>query len=174
MHISENLPQFPTEHALLIVAGTFYADLYVVHNGEVEKVTSFEIERPAYSDKEEHFETRSHGKVLAWGSSYEDTEDHDRKRFFKKFEKEIRELLRGQTYDLIFLFAPDYNAPEALKRIPNKDKEKIVGVFKGNYSSKHPFELLKKIKELEKTKIPEPKSEEAQKIYAKSQQHRNK
>lgn len=174
MKISEDLPQFTTEKVLLIVTGTFHAELYEVHDGSFEQIESVKGERPEFDDKAGYFETRTRGGVQTSSTAYEDTDDRVRVAFLREFEDALQQTFKKRDLDLIFLFSPEHTLQGVLEKIPHNYREIVKGTFQGDYSSKHPFELLGMIKKLEGERVPEPKSEEARKIYEKTHQDHRK
>lgn len=170
MKISENLPQFSDEIALLIVTGSEQGQFFLVKNGEAEALTEVHL-------KDEKLNANRHGSYEGFaggrngsavvGRSVEWSQSDDVKRFLKKLEASLVEIFAENEISQIYLFSPSYISKEILARVPQDKASLLRGTFDGNYSDQHLFKLLGMIKEERSEKNVTPRSAEAQKIYDK-------
>ncbi len=141
MQIKQELPQFKNHPTLIITTGKQHAILYLALNGKIKKIKEIMIETPQYSDREGRFERRSKNINLGSGSVYEDdSRDKIINEFLKKIEEKIKNI---KDIKDLYCFCPDY-MKNYLKNIIEKHY-KNPKIFSGNYTEKHPFELLEKI-----------------------------
>ncbi|MDZ7612034.1 MAG: hypothetical protein U5L10_04685 [Candidatus Moranbacteria bacterium] len=170
MQISKDLPQFNIKEALIIVSAKHGLELYRAYQGSVEKLESFEVENPRYSDKEGFFMSRGKNVGTIRAGTVGEIKDGDIKRdFFQKlkdFLKNHREQLEGCSE--IYLFAPDTLITELKEEMPENIQKKIFMEFAANYHKSHPFKVLEKIDKALTKKIDaiksKPQSEEEKKI----------
>lgn len=170
MKISREFPQFRGEVVLLLVAGRQDATIYLATDGTIVVRDTIHIEKPVYSDREGHFETRGGGRVYGSGSVYEPKDDVVAKEFLKELVPRIARILRENRISQVFLFVPSY-VRTALRRVLPRDlKEKIQLMVSGNFGHSHPFDLLRRItKRMEEQRMPLPVPEEARKILDRDQ-----
>lgn len=145
MKISQKLPQFEKEKALIIVASQMEADFYVAFGGEIAKTTSFKITKPRYSDREGFVARASGGKAVSGGPSYSIDKEKIRIDFLKAFREKIKPFSQDKKIGRVYLFAESYVVNEIQKFLPAGLKSKIKTVIRGNYSKNHPFDLLEVI-----------------------------
>ncbi len=169
MQISQDLPQF-NKKALIIVAGRRKADFYIAFSGQIEKIDSFEIEEPKYSDKEGFFMRLGGGKMLGTGSVLEDKKVEFDRRFIKDLKDKVEEIFSKNKTEEIYLFAANYAKKNLPKNLSKETSQKIILSFDGNYGKSHPFELIKKIKGKQKNKKTNFISEAAMKILKRGRQ----
>lgn len=148
MIISKDFPQFEGETALFIVTGRQEADFLKASSGAIEKVADFTIETPRYSDREGHFKMRGHGMTFASGAVYEAKKEKILQDFRREFKKTLKKVLADGSPDRIYLYTPDYMVHEAQKLIPRSLNSVPCKIIQGNFYGEHPFELLKKIRNL--------------------------
>jgi hypothetical protein len=168
MKISKELPQFDGEKALVLVTGMENAKIFVAENGTIEEVESFRVEKPHYSDREGHFETRKGGKVIGSGSVYEEKDETTVMHFAQELESKLVRF-RNESITKLFLFTPGYIVASIRRAIPLSLIAKTEGVIKGNFLDYHPFDLLKKIEKM-KPLPTAPMTAEAEKTLTKSDQ----
>jgi hypothetical protein len=168
MKISKELPQFEGEKALVLVTGMEDAKIFVAENGKIEEVDSFKVEKPIYSDREGHFETRKGGKVIGSGSVYEQKDEETVKHFTKELEAKLARF-KNESITKVFLFSPGYVVSMIRRALPLSLIAKTEGVIKGNYLNSHPFDLLGMIRGM-KPLPTAPMKAEAEKILTKSDQ----
>jgi len=169
MKISKTLPRFKGESLLLIVTGKQEAVFYIAKDGVIDKITSFEIKTPKYSDREGFFVTRGHGKVFASGSVYESTKEKVRQIFFKVLKRHVKEIRAQHNIEKGALFCPGYLINDIMEVFPVSFRKNITFSFRGNYCDQHPFLLLEKIKG---NPLNFPQTEEGRKILQKSNKAR--
>ncbi|MEX0930334.1 MAG: host attachment protein [Candidatus Paceibacterota bacterium] len=169
MKISEKLPQFENETALLVVTGKQTAVFYIAKDGEIHQVNSFKVNKPKYTDLQGHFETRSHGKTTRAGSAFEPTElsEDAVRNFLKELEEELKNVSRHHTLDSLYVFCPAHVKNRIEKAIPSKLARKEQMVVEGNFFESHPFDLLTKIRKRTSRNPIRPLTEAAQKILNK-------
>jgi len=166
MKIPEKLPQFKDMTSLIIATGKQDAIFYIAHNGEIQQVDSFKVEKPQYSDIEGHFETRNDGKTYRAGSPYEptDKENKTKTEFLKELSEEIESVSRHHTIHTLYIFTPSYLKNEVSKTIPHSLHQIKYYLLKGNFFHQHPRELLTRIQKLHQRNPIQPITEAAYKI----------
>lgn len=152
MKIPEEYPQFNEHAALLVVTGAQEADFYFAHDGAIEKVDSFKIEKPHYSDDEGFSETRSGGQVLASGSAKEGVKEKILADFLHEFKIHSKDAYMKHMPDDLYVFTPAYVVHYVTEALLADAERRIVHVFRGNYYDKHPTELLEMIQKERKEK----------------------
>jgi len=141
MKISRELPQF-SKPAMLVVAGLFQADYYLASNGEIERVSTFVIEKDHYSDRESF----GHRGSIAFESG--DKEGKMKKFFNQEFVRQFRDHFKtacmGNKIQKVYLFAPDSVMTQLKKSISGQTRAPLQAM-EGNFSKEHPFKLLEKL-----------------------------
>jgi hypothetical protein len=174
MQIEQNLPQFVNEYALLVVTGKQTAELYVAHNGEIEELDTFTVDRTKPDDVAGHFEQSGHGQTFRAGSAHEPS-DYDEKaqsEFLKELGRHLEAVADEYTRDAVYVFSPEHLKNQINDVLPHAIRDRIVHQFVGNYTKHHPFELLKGIaNEQPASGMTEmgPHEEQAQEILRKTQ-----
>ncbi len=141
MQIKQELKQFKNHPTLIITAGKQHAIFYIALNGNIEKYKEIKIETPQYSDREGRFESRSKNVNLGSGSVYEDDAEA---KVITDFINEIEEELKNiKDIKDLYYFCPDYMKNYLKKAIEKHHHDPRF--FSGNYTDKHPFELIEKI-----------------------------
>lgn len=148
MKISQTLPQFVKEIALFIVTGSKEADFYVAQDGEINKVDSFLIEKPEYSDREDFGRGGGSGRVFETGAKIEHMKKNMEKEFLAALKQKVQVLTNAHTFTQVYLFAAHTVLKEAEAELPTAIKSKIKRTFPGNYHKEHVFKLLEKINTL--------------------------
>lgn len=146
MKISKKLPQFNNKKVLLIISGQLISDFYMVHNGIIKKIKKVQRKQPRYSDREGHFLVRGRGRLYGSGSVYEAKKNVTREKFKKDLARATINTVNKEKIDEIYFFAPKHLLPYFQEELPLRIKKLIKFDFRGNYTNKHPFKLLKKIK----------------------------
>ncbi|MEX0672922.1 MAG: host attachment protein [Candidatus Paceibacterota bacterium] len=169
MKITEKLPQFENETALLVVTGKQDAVFYIAQNGEVNAVESFKVDKPKYTDLHGHFETRAHGKVTRAGSPYEPTDlsDDAVRQFLKELEEELKNVSRHYALDSLYIFYPSHMKNRISEVLPPKLARKQQIAIEGNFYEHHPFKLLERIQKKNSSGVIKPITATAQKILSK-------
>lgn len=146
MKISDDFQNLQKTNALFLVSGKQAAVIYRLRKGEIHERETIEIKQPEYTDREGHYEYRSpRGKIHGWGSTYEPKDEYVHKKFLSSLVKEIKQLKR--PYDSIYLFAPMHVMDSIEQALPNSISRKIKRKFAGNFTKKHPTDLLAKIRD---------------------------
>lgn len=142
MQIKQELPQFSKNSAIIISAGKQHAIIYLAKDSKISKLKEIRVKKDIYSDREGHFARKSSHVDISSGSVYEDVDKEKRlNEFIKKIEKEIKNKDEQQ---MVYCFCPAY-----LKNIFKSLLDKYfikVKLYLGNFTDKHPFILLEKIK----------------------------
>jgi dsDNA-binding SOS-regulon protein len=164
MKIKDSLPQFNENRALVVVTGQEHAIFYLASQGEINVIdkTKKKEERSERADK---LDTRTSGSVVS-GSDEEKTRAEVR-LFLKDFANMVPKILKKTKADSLYLFSPAYMGNEILTHLPKQNRLHLHGHFDGNYSHKHPFDLLEMIQKSAHGSHVEPKSKEAQMLYDK-------
>ena len=144
MQIKKGLIQFSVHRGLFIVTGTVEADFYQAHQGEINKLTSFAVEKPQYSDREGYGQ-RGGGLVYESGSKVEVIKKTMHQEFIKQLKGTLQELAK-EKWDHVYVFCPATAHKEIEAALPADLKKKLVRVWPGNYHKEHLFKLLEKIK----------------------------
>lgn len=143
MQISDKLPQFIDDSALLLVAGSQEADFYLAKNGEILAIGSVVLEKNHYSDREDF--GRRGSIVFESGSKSEKVKTAKRSDFLKLFKEYVKGLSTEQKVKKVYLYAPAENMADLKKALPAAFQKKLLGVFEGNFHKEKPFDILKKI-----------------------------
>ncbi len=163
MQISQKLPQFEKK-SLIITAGRRAADIYFAFQGKIEKIDSIKVETPKYSDKEGFFVRMGKGRVWGRGSVLEDQNEETDRKFLKELKEKTEEHTIKDEIENIYLFAASHVKKGLPEHLANNIRQRISFVIEGNYIKKHPFDLIKKIKDKQEGKKPKFISEAAMKI----------
>ncbi|MEK7561087.1 MAG: hypothetical protein AAB539_03990 [Patescibacteria group bacterium] len=147
MQIQKELPQFNEAAALLLVTGTQEGVIYRASQGTIEEVARVKEETPHYSDREGFFASRGHGQTFATGAVRELDKGVVRKKFARAFVGKIRETAAGMPVAEVYIFSPRYTLPAIKSELPAEFQKILQGAFAGHYIDKHPFDLLRMIKE---------------------------
>ncbi len=129
------------EDALLLVTGKQDAVIYKASNGNLEKLDSFKLETPHYSDSE-GVGGRGRGSR---SMVQKELQDRD---IVRDFISELIIHLRNLGADKIpsiYLFAPSYVKNQILNSLPTEFKRHIKAVIEGNYFKLAPSELMLKL-----------------------------
>lgn len=145
MQISQELPQFENTPTLLLAAGDQAARFYHASDGEIERLDTFTIENPKYSDREGHFERRSGGETLGSGSVLEENKQSVKNDFYHELQERLATISNEHPFESIILLAPPHSIKDTEAHIQPKFREKIEDRVKGNYVKDHPHELLKRL-----------------------------
>lgn len=166
MKIPQDLVQFDNRKALIIVSGAQEARFLLAHDGQLEELHDFKVEKITYSDREGHFLRRAFGRVLGSGSVYENKKERQTIEFLSEFKKHFKKVLTTLKPKEIIICAPDYIEPK-ITEVASK-KHEVKQVLHGNYTNDKLVDILKIITNKEKEASPTaPASEEVQKILNK-------
>ena len=146
MKISQDLPQFKEENALLIVTGKHEADFFHASHGEIERIAGFKVEKPHYSDREGHFKTRGRGVTVASGAVYEAQKEKILQDFRREFRKALRLALGNNHPDVLYVYTPAYLKNEVYALLPKRIQSLVKKIFSINIYGRHPFEILERIR----------------------------
>ena len=147
MKIEEKLPQFVNNRSLFLVAGRQVAVLYEAEDGEIEKIGGLKIEKPIYSDKEGYFQRSGRGGVFGSGSDTEMKTDPVETEFLRDLKKMVKIIPEVDSYASVYIFAQADMMRSIEETLPPGLKEKVKKRVRANVVEKHPFELLKRLKE---------------------------
>ncbi len=172
MQISNKLPQFDDEKALLIVTGKQEASFYVAHQGQLEKLDEFYIPPITYSDNEGHSQKHKLGILMGSGFVRENKKRTLRYKFLGQVEEHLSRIAKKQEVDRLYLFCPSYVLLSVKGVVPYPLKEKRIESIAGDYHHQHPFKLLEKIKETKDKSPVGTMRESAKKILDKAKQAR--
>jgi len=168
MQIKNGLPKFEKVTALIIVSGFNDARLLKAGNGEISEEEYIKAEKPAYSDREGNFKTRSAGKTFRSGAVYEDKVHIVKKEYFNSLRTKLKRYTGNNEPSYLYIFCPEPIKEEIKDIFPSSLQTKLTLVETGNYNALHPFKLLEKIQRLdEKLKIIKNYRPEAKKILDK-------
>lgn len=135
MKIPNHLNQFLEEESLVLVTGKQDAVIYKAFDGKLDKLDSFKIAHPHYSDDEGQF-GRGGTKELR---------DSDIIRDFLK-ELVIRlKKLGSENYAALYIFTPSHVKNLVQEALPTNLRVKIRGVVEGNYFKLAPLDIIGKI-----------------------------
>jgi hypothetical protein len=165
MKIRDSLPQFNENKALIVVTGQEHATFYFAFDGEIDVVEKTEGSGGTKEERVDKLDTRTSGSNIS-GSDEEKIRTEVRS-FLKKFKTTVPKILKSTSADSLYLFSPAYMGNEIVAHLPKQKGFRLCGHFDGNYSDKHPFDLLEMIQKNVDTTQVEPKSKEAQSLYDK-------
>ncbi len=166
MKISKGLPQF-TKISLIIAAGSHSAEIYRAYEGEIEKIDSFRMENPTYSDKEGFFSRSGKGMNYGSGSVIETNKEEILGKFTKELASRIEKLFKENNAGSTYIFSPNYIKKSIRDSLSQKIKDCMVYTMEGNFVENHPFDLIKMIQKKTGEKKPVIASESAIKILKK-------
>jgi hypothetical protein len=133
MRIPKHLIQFREEPTLLLVTGKQDAVIYKAFRGTLEKLTSFKIPRPHYSDNE------------GTASTPHELRDRD---IIRDFLHELNARLKSigtVGYKALYLFTPSNVKNKIQNGLPQPLQAILKGVIEGNYYNFSPSQILAKI-----------------------------
>ena len=148
MNIRRDLPQFNERRALIVVTGRFAAELYVAHRGVIGRFDGFQLVWPRYQDNEGFFEQRGKDMTRISGSVRETKERERVKRFIRELRVRVWRAVVFEKPDVVFLFTPKIQ--EVKDGLQERIRRLIVAEVRGDYIRKHPFDVLTKIKTLQR------------------------
>lgn len=133
MRIPKNLKHFgrKNEDALLLVTGKQDAVIYKASKGTLEKLDSFKLSTPVYSDNE--------------GIGHHEVQNRD---VIRDFIHELVIHLKNMGADKIpsiYLFTPSYVKNIIMDALPADIRHHIKAVVTGNYYNMAPSELMLKL-----------------------------
>ena len=168
MKLSHNFSQFEKKNVLLIATGKQDAVFYHSKEGEVNKVLSFQIPKPKYSDNEGIFQKSMHGRMQS--GSVEISNDAPIVRdFLHELTKRAKTI--KADFSEIYIFAPKNTKNKISDALPYEWRQKINQIMEGNYYNKPATFLLEKIAEQDE-KAFHAHSNEEKKILAHATQAR--
>jgi hypothetical protein len=162
MKIKTSLPHFENSKALIVVTGKAGASFFLASDGIIHTLEKIEVKKRDPATVPHKFETRTSGMIVSGAD--EEKIKYEVRTFLKEFEKHFPRILKSVQPNQIYLFSPSYIDKEITKRIPKAKRNLIIKHFSGNYSDKHPFDLLTMIQKSVKDKKIVPMSSEAQKL----------
>jgi hypothetical protein len=142
MKIPRQFQQFKDEPTLLLVAGRQTAVLYEAKDGILNKIDSFEIPKPRYSDREGEFRRRGRGVTVSSGVPKELRDDDIINDFLKELKKRLKPLSKPEK---LIVFAPDKTRHKILDVLPKAWQQKVTKVIRGNYFNKEPLDVISRI-----------------------------
>ncbi len=173
---SENY-QFSNEPSILVVTGIREALIYYAREGEVDRLSEIMAEKPEDPGKPGVFITGGKN-MIHHGASLEDKQrkirDKAIKNFLSELKKDLKEIPDIDKIKSLYLFTPEPFEGSVLEEIPAKLKKKIENTFYGNYTNKHPIDLVKKITTVKNKKKEDLTEEEAREILKLKRQNRAK
>lgn len=149
MKISKKLPQFEGEKVLILVSGNNRAEFYLISDNHINMVDDLRIKDEHYSDKEGFFVRSGLGRIFKTGAVREPVDKDIMSEFIRKVTENIKKFLYFDEVDRMYIFGPEYLKNFLKDAVPKSYKKKLIHFFSGNLTNHHPFELLKKIAELE-------------------------
>jgi len=143
MKISKKLPQFEGKNGLIIVCSSQEADFYLAHDGQVDKLLHFKLEKPKFSDREDYASRGS--RVFESGAKIESVKKEERINFAKTFKEETKQLASEYKVDAVYLFAPSTICKDLQKILPVVLKKKLILTLNGNFQKDKLDDILKKV-----------------------------
>jgi hypothetical protein len=140
--IPQDLPQFSRQAALILALGWQEAVLYHAVNGRIELVEKLKEARPAYSDKEGHFKTRSHGKVIRSGAPRELPKEIAARDLWHRLVAVLKKQ-RGDGASLL-VSCPPQHKNYILAKLPSRWRGRLAALVPGNITHWHPLEIIKR------------------------------
>lgn len=141
MKMPSNLSRL-SNASLVVTAGAFEANLYVMQNGRVVEKENVRKERPTYSDREEFFGRPGGGS----GSVYEDArKESTRRSFLEDLGRHIHGMVRGYVIEKVLLFAPHENLAEVKEAVPAELRGKIFHQAPGSFYKRPVTEVLRMV-----------------------------
>ena len=116
----------------MIVTGEREAVFYFASNGEIEILKEFRVPDP--------FPERQRIR-----SVLKQKKNKIVREFNKDFLKEFKNLIHESSFDLIYIFSPEFMHKMIEGEIPADFKHKIKNYIAGDFCHTHPFEILKRI-----------------------------
>lgn len=147
MQISESLPQFDEASTLILVASKQAADIYIAHEGTIEKISEIRVEKPTYSDREGHFKRRAGGKTLGSGGVYEEKDKKTKADFYNELEDALNKTLTNHTIEEVIVLSSPQDYPATKEHLPAKIQKAIIAEIDGNYVGDHPDDILSRIQD---------------------------
>lgn len=148
MKIPLHLEQFKEERALLLVTGKQDAVIYKASEGFLEKVDSFKIPRPHYSDNEGRFGQSRGGGKKSKGAVQGGVREIQDKDIIRDFLHELNIHLKKvgtAGISAVYLFTPSQIKNMISEALPVELKANIKAIIEGNYFTFSPIALLGKL-----------------------------
>ena len=133
MKIPQNLPQFNEESTLIVVSGKSSADIYLGFKGDIRNIDVISEE--------------SNDKVYSPNGMFtiSVSDRRKRKRYLKKIDSTILEVLAVHKVHSVYLFAPSYIMRDLWDTLSVSVRKCIKLAIRGNYYNGHIYEALQKI-----------------------------
>lgn len=166
MKISNGLPSFEKQKALIIVAGKHAAMFYIAGNGKIDELERFKVLHPKYSDHEGFAQLSGHGMVYRRNFLSELQENETINKFLREIKAHVKRVIGSEKPDSYYIFVPKFLQKEIVDVLPKAQQRNIKKELLGNFVNRHPFELLEMIKKDDEKNYGQrvPVSEEARKI----------
>ena len=144
MRISQQLPKF-TEKTMFIVTGKQDARFYIAHGDVIERVASFRIRQPNYSDREGFRQFTPAGiRGMISGSVLNPVDRAIRLEFRHTIAATAAALFRLNQIKRVILFAPRQFISDTKLSLPKNVQAIITHIIAANLYESHPFELIKR------------------------------
>lgn len=135
----------PHKNAMLvIVAGRNVAKLYIRTRNSIEELAVIHVPVPKYSDRERYFQSRAPGvgKIRA-GAVYEAKKQTTVRKFTKELRGHVKRILQRQKVSGISISVPRHLHYQVVDALPQYAQRKITYTLDGNYTQKHPLDIIR-------------------------------
>ncbi len=144
MQISNTYPEF-RETTMLLITSRQDALAYKVSGRNSDKLFSFHINKPEYSDKEGGFDrSGKNGQRVGGGETDINTSDIAYTEFLEQLTEQLDQITTSDIQNVI-LFATEHLATQTLEQLPNDIKSKITMTIHGNLINEELNDLVSRI-----------------------------
>ena len=159
MQISETLPQFLDEKALIVVTAKEHGVIYRAHQGFIETVEKVEEPPLGFSDREGFFFKTGFGKGFGSTAPVEEDDEHDLKRYIKTIADELNAVIKHEEPRLLYLFEPEHLKGRLEAELQDFPHLLVHKVRYGNHVDDHPKQLLEHIQAYIEANEPDTESD---------------
>lgn len=154
MKIPNTLPRFEKQPTLLVVSGDFETHLYLASDGQLTAIGSVALNPREEAKEKQGFISRTHGQELGAVSHHERYLEDLKIRMHAAIRQAVDIAAGKYSIKEICLAAPRHSADAIAKGLSKEAQRKLAARIYGNYTKKHPLEVLQII------------SDELQKMHA--------
>lgn len=148
MKISQKLPQFKEEQALIALIGNREGRFYLAHDGIIEELRSFVFDGLKYPDSQDYFVEENGTRTIRTNAIWDPKKKRMKIELLDQLKDNLKWILTRNKIDSIYLICPKDLKNRIKDEIPDSAAKKLKLLLVGDYYHiLHPFTLLQKIGE---------------------------
>ena len=136
MQIPQNLFQFANQKALVVVAASREAKIYLASDGQIDLLGEIKIPKDEFADKGGVFKA-----VKGFFSVGEKKQLGLNRNYAQQLEKSVKVFLQQYGVEKLYLLAPQQDLTEISALMPIRPQKQISG----NFAHEHPIRLIELI-----------------------------